>query len=223
MAQALAAVLFDMDGVVVDNMPLHRRVWADFARRYGLEPTDAEIRAADGRRAVEVVRMLFGADLPEARAQELAAEREEIYHRGLPAAHLEAVRGVRAFLEALGNAGIPRVLATSAIPANVERVLARLELSGHFEAMVTARDVLHGKPDPEVYLKAAERAKMAPSKCLVVEDALPGVQAAKAAGAFCLGLSTSQTPEVLLEAGADWVAADFLSLPAPLSELFWDN
>lgn len=211
-----AAVLFDMDGVVVDNMPLHREVWGRFARMHGLDPTEAEIREADGRRAVKVVHMLFGADLPASRAQELAAEREGIYHRELPTAKLEVVRGVGGFLDALGAAGIPRVLATSAVPENIERVLGRLELAGKFEAVVSAVDVRHGKPHPEVYLKAAERAGKPPGLCLVIEDALPGIEAAKAAGAYCLGLSTSQPAETLLAAGADWVAPHFEALPEPV-------
>ncbi|HEY9854105.1 MAG TPA: HAD family phosphatase [Stenomitos sp.] len=213
------AVLFDMDGVVVDNMPLHRHVWAKFARMHGLDPTEAEIRTADGRRAVDVVRMLFGSDLTASRVADLAAQREDIYHQELKTGPLEPVAGVRAFLTALGKAGIPRVLATSATPENIQLALGRLDLLPMFEAMVSAVDVRQGKPHPEVYLTAAARAKAAPDRCLVVEDALPGVQAAKAAGASCLGLMTSQSEEALREVGADWVAPNFLALPAPLSVL----
>jgi len=212
------AVLFDMDGVVIDNAALHREVWADFARSHGLAPTEAEIRATDGRRAVDAVKLLFKEDLEDAQVLARAAEREMRYRQSLERAHVKAVPGVAPFLEALGEARIPRVLATSATLDNVDLVLARLDLAKKFDAVVSAEDVRNGKPNPEVYLTAARRAHADPARCLVIEDALPGVQAAKAAGAFCLGLSTSQSEEALFGAGADWVAPNFLALPGPLRE-----
>ena len=202
------AVLFDMDGVVCDNMPLHRRVWTDFVRARGLAPTEAEIRALDGRRAADIIQALFG-DLPAAEVAALAHGREETYRASLPTAELPPVAGVEAFLAWLGARGVPRVLATSATPANVAVVLDRLALGPAFEAVVTAADVVRGKPDPEVYRTAAARAGVDPARCLVVEDALPGVQAAKAAGCACLGLMTSEGEAALRAAGADWTAPDF--------------
>jgi beta-phosphoglucomutase len=207
------AVLFDMDGVVVDNMPLHRQIWAEFAGRLGVHPTEAELRALDGRRAVDIIEALFGAGRPDEEVARMSAEREALYHGRLATAELPAVPGVRAFLDELGRLGVPRVLATSAVPVNVEAVMSRLGLAGCFEAVVTAVDVTRGKPDPEIYKTAAARVGADPARCLVVEDALPGVMAGKAAGATCLGLSTSEPPERLLAAGADVVAADFTALP----------
>lgn len=207
------AVLFDMDGVVVDNMPLHRQVWADYARAAGLAPSEAEIRALDGRRASDIILTLFSADLAEPEIARMAKEREDLYSGRLGSTALSAVPGVQAFLEALQQAGIPRVLATSAVPMNVEAVLGKLGFHHFFDAVVSAVDVTHGKPHPEVYLTAAARVGANPARCLVVEDALPGVQAGKAAGARCLGLMTSEPEERLRAAGADWVAPDFLSLP----------
>jgi sugar-phosphatase len=211
------AVLFDMDGVVVDNMPLHRQIWREFAESRGVSPTDAELRALDGRRAVDIIAALFGeGQAPEAVAA-MSKEREALYHGRLATAELQAVPGVVAYLQALGALGVPRVLATSAVPVNVEAVMTRLGVRPYFEAIVTAVDVTHGKPHPEIYLAAASRVGADPARCLVVEDALPGVMAAKAAGATCLGLMTSEPEARLVEVGADWVAPDFERLPAPLS------
>jgi beta-phosphoglucomutase family hydrolase len=210
------AVLFDMDGVVVDNMPLHRAVWADYARSRGLAPSEAEIRTLDGRRASDIILKLFGADLSESDILRMAGEREDLYASRLGNTTLQAVPGIRAFLSRLKAAGIPRVLATSAVPMNVETVLSQLGFHDLFEERVTAVDVKNGKPHPEVYLTAASRVGAQAARCLVVEDALPGVEAAKAAGASCLGLMTSEDERRLREAGADWVASDFLTLPPHL-------
>lgn len=211
-----AAVLFDLDGVVVDTMPLHRRVWGEWAASKGFPVAPERLREFDGRRAHDIIPMIFGPDLSEAFTTDLAAEREQRYRQALERAEIAPVAGIAEYLAALGALGVPRILATSAIPENVEIVLTRLGLQGAFEARVTAPDVHRGKPDPEIYQTAAERAGVPPGQCLVVEDALPGVRSAKAAGAKCLGLTTSESMLALRQAGADYAAPDFLNLPAVL-------
>jgi HAD superfamily hydrolase (TIGR01509 family) len=207
------AVLFDMDGVIVDSMPLHREVWAAFARLHGLNPSEAEVRAADGRRAAEVVALLFGGHLATEELDRLAAAREVFFGEQLATADVRPVLGAETFLQDLGRAGVPRVLATSATPGNVRQLLGRLGFSDLFEAVVTAQDVSLGKPHPEVYLTAAGRVGADPQRCLVVEDALAGVQSGKAAGARVLGLTTSLAAAELTTSGADWVTTDFTALP----------
>ncbi|MEB3198852.1 MAG: HAD family phosphatase [Candidatus Sericytochromatia bacterium] len=206
-----SAVLFDMDGVVCDNMPLHRAVWKEFATVRGLSLSDAEWRRLDGRRASDIIDTLF----PEAPGQmrlELAEAREALYRQRLESAVLHPVPGIHAFLAWLSERGVRCVIATSATPENVEQVLGRLNLRTAFAGQVTSHDVRRGKPDPEVYLKAAAKAGFPASSCLVVEDAIQGVQAARAAGAACLGVSTSVAPDGLQEAGAAWVVPDFENL-----------
>lgn len=213
---AYSAVLFDMDGVVVDNMPLHRQVWAEFARTLGFNPSMEELRALDGRRAADIIAALHGEELALEEVTRLAKQRETLYRERLGSTELVPVPGVRAYLEALREAGVPRVLATSATPGNAEVVLERLNLAALFDARVTAADVTRGKPHPEVYLTAAGKVGVNAAECLVVEDALPGVRAAKAAGSVCLGLMTSEPEARLREVGADWVAPDFEGVPALL-------
>ncbi|MDB5098327.1 MAG: beta-phosphoglucomutase [Cyanobacteria bacterium RYN_339] len=213
------AVLFDMDGVVVDNMPLHRDVWTTFARERGLDPTEAQIRAMDGRRASDILKALLGESLTPDEILELAALREDIYRKRLETETLRAVPGIEAFLRSLRDKGTGAVLATSATPGNAEIVLDRLDLGWAFDALVTAADVTRGKPDPEVYHTAASRVGTYATCCLVIEDALPGLAAGMAAGAMCLGMATSEDEPALRGAGATWVAKDFLALPADLLDM----
>lgn len=211
-----AAVLFDMDGVIIDNTPLHQLVWREFSKLHGLKPSEDDIGATNGRRAVDVVLSLFGSNLAQDEVLKLAAARGVLYRQYLASTDIQPVAGVKSFLEKLGDLGVPRVLATSARPDNVTLVLSRLELLSYFEDIVSASDVCNGKPHPEVYLTAAKRASVNPKDCLVIEDSLPGIQSAKAAGAFCLGMTTSQSEESLKQVGADWVAPDFYCLPNQL-------
>ncbi len=208
-----AAVLFDLDGVVIDNTLTQHQVWTAFLRLHGADPTPADIRATDGRRGDEVVRQFLGADLDAEEVTRLTGEREVMYRQRLLVDPVHPIAGVEAFLSALKSAGIPRALATSAVPENASIALRRLGLTAYFDAIVTAADVRRGKPDPEPYLKAAAGVQAPPEKCLMVEDSLPGIRSGKAAGATALGLTTSATEEQLRAAGADFVAADFTALP----------
>jgi beta-phosphoglucomutase len=211
-----AAVLFDLDGVVADSAPLHHQVWADFLRAHGLGATAEDVRRADGRRAAEFLAEVFPTPLSAAELERLAAEREALYRQRLSTAELRPVPGLTNFLTGLQALGVPRVLATSAGRPSAEAALHRLGLVEAFNASLTASDVARGKPDPEVYVKAAAAVGVAPQRCLVAEDALAGVRAAKAAGATCLAVTTTAAAEDLRAAGADYISVDFTTLPAEL-------
>jgi HAD superfamily hydrolase (TIGR01509 family) len=208
-----AAVLFDMDGVIVLNTELHNRVWAEFARRHEARITDAQLAATPGRRALDTVREWFGPDLPAERHSALVDARQQLYEQSLRGESLEPTPGLLGFLEQLSRAGIPRALVTSALPPSVSIILGKLDLIHRFDAVVTAVDVKHGKPHPEPYQTAAARLGVACTRCLIVEDAPVGVDAAVAAGATCLGLSTTVPPRLLTARGARWTVPDFEHLP----------
>lgn len=211
-AYPFGAVLFDMDGVVIDDIPLHHALWREFTGRYGIGLDDAQVRWTNGRRAVEVIATFFRTSDPT-RIAALLREREQLYETHLREDDLHAVPGLGDFLRGLNEAGVPCVLGTSGVPAAAEIILSRLGIADRFTARITGADVTHGKPDPEVWQKAAGAVHVPVQTCLVIEDAFPGIQAAKLAGAHCLGIATSVTPEQLLAHGADWAAADFTQLP----------
>ncbi len=212
-----AAVLFDMDGTLIDNIALHQAVWREFTRQRGLNLSDAELGFAKGRKALEVVEHFWPAASP-GEVSRLTSDRQELYRSRFAESDLvRPVAGAEAFLSALGALGVLRVLATDAPLANVEAVWRKFPFASLFEFVVTSDDVRHGKPDPEIFLAAAARAGVAPTRCLVAEDSKAGVAAAKAAGCQCLGLATNQTEADLRREGADFVALDFLNLPAKVT------
>lgn len=211
-----AAVLFDLDGVIIDTTNLHYRVWDDFARARGYTPTQTELLATNGRRAGETIRAWLGAHLHDHAVEALAAERETRFNQLLATEPISPVAGAHAFVAALAAAGIPRAVATSATPENAQLSLARVGMQGAFSAVITAADVRRGKPDPEAYLKAAAALGVPPAACVVIEDSVLGIRAAKASGARCLALSTTFPREALTAERPDWLAADFLALPPEL-------
>jgi beta-phosphoglucomutase len=211
-----SAVLFDLDGVVIDTTALHYRVWDEFARARKYAPTDAELLATNGRRAGETIRAWLGTSLDDSEVAALTAERETLFNRLLATEPVSAVAGVEAFVAGLTAAGIPRAVVTSAVPANAELSLKRVRMQGAFNAIITASDVQRGKPDPEGYLKAAATLRIPIAKCVVIEDSIPGLRAAKASGARCIALATTFPRESLAAEHPDWLVADFLSLPPGL-------
>jgi beta-phosphoglucomutase-like phosphatase (HAD superfamily) len=131
-----AAVLFDLDGVLVDTTELHYHVWDQFGRQHGYTPTRAELVATNGRRADENIRAWLGADLDEQTVTALVADREAEFNRLLGTEPMDAVPGAKVFVAALSAASVPMAVVTSAVPDNAELALARVGLSGVFAVVV---------------------------------------------------------------------------------------
>ena len=185
------AFIFDMDGTIVDNMAFHTKSWVAFFERHG-HAIDADdfFRATAGRQGHEIMRTYLGAELTKEDTVLLDAEKEELY-RELYAPHLETVAGFDQFIEASQEQDVRLAVATAAPPANIVFTLDGLDLRRHFDAVVGAADVARGKPNPDVFLLAAERCGVAPEHCIVFEDAPLGVEAARRAGMRCIVLTTT--------------------------------
>jgi HAD superfamily hydrolase (TIGR01509 family) len=210
---APAAIIFDMDGVLVDSGAHHRAAWASLCAELSLSPPSDFWRLTIGRPAEEAVGLLVGG-VSAGEAVRLA-ERKRAHYTAHSRRGIVPVAGVCAYVAALAERGIPRAVATSATRPDVERLLGAIGLSGSFETVVSADDVRRGKPDPAVYLKAAELLGVAPAGCLVFEDAVVGVHAARAATMRVIGVATSYTATELVAAGAERAIPDFEGLPWP--------
>ena len=185
------AVIFDIDGTIVDNMHLHAEAFSVFAERHGLPPLTREDRARlDGRRNSEIFPILFKRDVPREEWQQYEHEKESLY-RELSRGRLSPIKGLRLLIDRLRESGIAMALATSAPEPNVTHTLGELGLADVFPVIVRGDQVPRGKPAPDVFLEAARRLNVAPADCLVFEDAPMGIEAAHAAGMPVVGLTTS--------------------------------
>jgi HAD superfamily hydrolase (TIGR01509 family) len=211
-------VVFDLDGTLVDNMPLHAEAFALFAARHGLPPlTPADRARLDGKRNSEIFPELFKRPLTREEVLTFEDEKESCY-RELSRGRLSLVRGCERLLGRLEALRIPAVIATSAPADNVAHTLGELGLERFVARTVRADQVPHGKPAPDVFLAASALLGVEPAACLAFEDAPMGIAAARAAGMRCVGVTTSFRADVLLahaspphETVADYV--EFLAGP----------
>jgi beta-phosphoglucomutase family hydrolase len=187
------AAIFDMDGTLVHTEPLHLQSWTRALSELGIELDVEQYNLhISGRPSREITRDLFGFT-PEL-SEDLSRRLTSVFWEIAPG-NVEPLPGVRAFLTRIAD--IPKGVATSARRHSAARMLEELGLIDYFGAIVTADDIDRGKPEPDIFLVAAERLDIAPGQCVVFEDSIAGVAAAKAAGMYCAAITTSrvQFPE----------------------------
>jgi beta-phosphoglucomutase len=204
MTQARAAV-WDVDGTLVDTGEQHFEAWVAVCREYGRDFTRAEFTETFGRRNPEIITYLFGDKLTPKQALELA-DRKEVLYRSF-AQSIPLLPGVKELLDGLRAADFRQGIGSSAPRLNLEHVLKLSGVAEYFDAVVGAEQCQRGKPDPQVFLVACEQLKVAPARTVVFEDAVAGVQAARAGGMKCVAVRfVGHHPEERLRAaGADLV------------------
>jgi len=183
------ALIFDMDGVVVNSNDVHRDAWIEFNRRHGIATTEAMLGRMYGKRNDEIVRDFFGTHLTSEEAFAHGANKEALYREMIgPKVNQVLVPGIREFL--VRHQYLPVALATNAEGENAEFVLGETGLRPLFRFVVDGHQVQHAKPHPEIYLLAARLLEVDPSKCVVFEDSYAGVAAGVAAGMQVIGVQT---------------------------------
>jgi HAD superfamily hydrolase (TIGR01509 family) len=200
-------VIFDMDGVLIDSHPVHKKAWSRLLASLNKPASEEELDfVMEGRKREEILRHFLG-DLSPEQIQEYGRLKNDLYRES--EGDLRVVSGVVEFLDSLQAGGIRMAVATSASSPRAHDILDLLGLLSRFRAVVTANDVGRGKPDPEIYVRAANQLNIVPRNVLVVEDAISGVMGAKSAGMKCLGIAGNGRRDKLREAGADCVITDY--------------
>jgi beta-phosphoglucomutase len=214
-----AALLFDMDGVIVDNHQFHLKAWMEFSKRHGFHLDEAEYKKHINGRTISATMAHFFPDEKNLDViQALGAEKEKIY-RELYAPHQKPTPGLVNFLRLALDAGIAVGVGSSAPPENIAFTLDGLDLRKYFAAIVNGSEVSVGKPAPEVYLKLAEKLGAKAEDSIVLEDALSGIEAGKNAGAKVIGLATTHPAHEISH--SDLVINDFNGLTVDkLTSLF---
>jgi len=185
-------MIFDMDGVLIDSMPMHVLAWERYLQRLGISVEDLE-RRMHGKRNSELVRDMIDADLPEDVVFRHGADKEQLFRDMLLEKELShaQIPGLLEFLER--HRGEPMAIGSNAEPENIEFVLERFGLRPYFPVAVNGMQVARPKPFPDIYLEAAKRLGVKPRNCIVFEDSPTGVEAGRAAGMRVVGVETTPT------------------------------
>jgi len=194
----MRAVLWDLDGVLVDSAPFHLQAWRELMASLGRELSEADFQRTFGLRNDVVLRDLLG-DLPAAEVERLGAHKEALFRRAA-LGNIVALPGALALLRLLRERGLKLALVSSAPQGNIDLMLGSLGVEADFDVIVGGEDVTQGKPDPEGFLLAARRLGVPPAECVVIEDALGGVEAAKRGGMLCVGVCHDRPREALAKA-----------------------
>ena len=219
MTKNIKAIIFDLDGVIIDSNPAIIEFWSDWATKEGFSLNDEMIREwVFGRRVTATIEGLF--------AHITAERKKEIEDAGYlfdQAMKPEGILGIQSFIQSLTQIQFTIGVATSSHHARMLQMLERVGVSDSFVHFVTAHDVSKGKPDPEPYLKMAEKLAIPPAHCLVFEDANSGIQSAIAAGMQTIGIGNELTKEELLSYGAKEVISDFTEILLQSNQLLTIN
>jgi beta-phosphoglucomutase len=200
------AVIWDVDGTLVDTAELHFASWVRLAGELRKPFTRADFAATFGQRNPDILRALFDSQYSDQQVDELGTRKEE-YYRASARQGVALLPGVRPLLEALHAAGFKQAIGSSAPRDNLDLIVQLTRTERFFQAIVSMEDTQRGKPDPQVFQLAASRLQVEPERCVVIEDAVAGVQAAKAGGMKCIAVSFvgHHPAERLTAAGADLV------------------
>jgi beta-phosphoglucomutase len=207
-----AALIFDMDGVLVDSNPFHLRKWVKLLNEHGIPFDSQELpQQVVGYRNDSLLRHFFGPDLTAPERQALTEELEEKFRTAFKP-HAEPLPGLRELITQASQNGVAMAVASSAMRKNVEFVVDAVGLRPYFRCLLNGDEVTHAKPDPEIYIKAAEKLGFAPERCVGFEDSFVGIEAAKNAGLRCVAIGSSFPLEELRRTRADRVVGSFLEL-----------
>lgn len=203
-------LIFDMDGVLFDSHPIHKKAWRELLQMAGKLVSDEELEfILDGPKREEILQHFLGT-LPQEQVASYAEKKELLFRR--EEGNLRTIGGLELFLDATDNAGIPKVVATSASKSRAERMLNKFGLSDRFHDLITGDDVCYGKSDPAIFLRGAEKLHVAPRDIVVFEDAAPAIRVATSVGMKCVGIAQGKRRSELASAGATLVISDFTEI-----------
>jgi beta-phosphoglucomutase len=204
------AVIFDLDGTLIDNNAYHIEAFKAFYNKIGKPFTLEEYKEhINGRVNREIFNYVFNTTLSPEKVEEYTNEKEGLY-RELYAEHIKPITGLLDFLNELEQANMPKAVATSGIIPNINFMFDRIPIRNYFFSVIDSTQIKQGKPHPEIFLKAAISVNAVPSECVAFEDSLAGIQSAKAAGMKVIALTTTHTAEELKD--ADLVIKDYTEI-----------
>jgi beta-phosphoglucomutase family hydrolase len=214
-----SAVIFDMDGVIVDTAEYHFKAWHDTLMQFGVDFKRGDFPRIFGRRDDAIVKLLLGNSRSSDEVMKISLEKEA-YYRSILTGNIRSLPGAVTLIKSLKRGGFKLAVASSAVPENIEVVLESVGVRSDFDAVVNGFEVTESKPSPQIYLKAAEKVVVATDNAVVVEDAVIGVEGAKRGGIKAVAVTTSHrreefavvNPDIIVDSLEELSITDFEKL-----------
>lgn len=188
-----------MDGVIADTAPYHLKAWQEIFQKRGVKFTEDDFRHSFGQRNDTIIKNTLGDKVSQDEIEAMANEKEESFRRRI-GQNIKPLPGVIELLRSLKEHRFKMALASSAPMENIQLLTQSLGISSYFQSIISDEDVTEGKPSPQVFQLAAQKLEAEPENCIVIEDAITGVTAAKRAGMHCLAVTTTHPGHSLMEA-----------------------
>ena len=195
----LEAVIWDLDGVLANTASYHLSAWQETFQKRGMKFTEADFRRSFGQRNDTIIRNTLGGKTAQGEIEAIAGEKEATFRRMI-GQEIEPIPGAVELVYSLRRQGVKMAIASSTPIENIQLITGSLGVANCFQAIVTGHDVTEGKPNPQVFLEAAKRLGAEPENCIVIEDAVAGVTAAKRAGMHCVAVTSTRSRESLKQA-----------------------
>ncbi len=199
----LKAIIFDLDGTMVDSLPYHHESWRIFFKNNNLEENDFTeiLKEYKGGGTLELMTSVFGNMYTKEELEQMSDDKEVIF-RDIYKSKIYPIEGLKKFLDNLKESNISLSIGSNAIRKNVIMTIEELGITNYFSSIICGDEVSKGKPDPEMYIKTLSNLKVNKDECVIFEDSIEGVEAAKNADIKVIGVTSSQSSEILKSAGA---------------------
>lgn len=204
----IKAIIFDMDGTLVDNIPFHKEAWLLFLKKHNIPLESEQFNAQNHGNIEEMIKRFFGQDTPDTKVKELGQEKERIY-RDLYKNQIKEIPGLTDCLKSMENQSIKAALATMGDTPNIDFILDTLKIRHFFHSITGGHEIIKGKPDAEIFELCLKKLDLRSKDCIVIEDSPDGVLSARQAGIKVVGITTSQTEEEMKKHGCFYTISNF--------------
>jgi len=205
----IKGIIFDMDGTIVDSLPYHYEAWKIFFKENKVQNFSEKLNEYKGGGTLDLMRTVYGNQYSKKELKKMSEDKEKIF-RKIYKGEIKQILGFTKFLKELKSKNIMIGLASNAIRKNVTMIINELEIYDHFDSIICGDEVINGKPNPEMFNETIDRFNINKDECLIFEDSLEGVLAAKNSGIKVIGITSSSSNKVLTDAGCVMSISDYL-------------